>query len=135
MIFQRKDVIVKTVISCTGVPVPIGPYSQAVTTGSLLYTSGQIPIDAQTGAILASGIEAQTRKVFEYLENILTSAGIDFTHVVKTTVFLKNFDDFAEMNKVYQSYFKEGSFPARSCVEVARLPKDALVEIEAIAVV
>ena len=101
--------------------------------GGLIITSGQLPIDPATGAF-PEGIEAQTKQSLTNVKAILAEAGVDMSHVIKTTVFLKDMNDFAAMNGVYATFFGEGGFPARSAVEVARLPKDALVEIEVIAV-
>jgi 2-iminobutanoate/2-iminopropanoate deaminase len=125
----------KKAVSTKSAPEAIGPYSQAVRTGDFLYTSGQVGLDPVTGALVEGGIETQTKRVIENLKAVLESAGTDLTRVVKTTVFLKNMGDFAAMNAIYGKYFApEGVVaPARSTVEVARLPKDALVEIEAIA--
>ena len=121
----------KTVIETTNAPGAIGPYSQGWTVGDLIFTSGQIPVDPATGAI-ADGIEAQAHQVFRNLTAVLQAAGSDMSKAVKTTVFIKNMDDFATVNAIYAGYFTE-PFPARSCVEVARLPKDVLVECEVIA--
>ena len=121
------------VISTDKAPAAIGPYSQARDLGSMILTSGQIPLDPATG-VFPEGIEAQTRQSLRNIRAILEAAGTDMDHVVKTTVFLSDMNDFAAMNKVYAEFFTEGSYPARSAVEVARLPKDALIEIEAIAV-
>lgn len=121
----------KEIIQTAGAPEPIGPYSQAVKTGNTLYCSGQIPLDPSTGAI-PDGIEAQTRQVLKNLEAVLNAAGADFGNVIKTTVFLKDMNDFPAMNAIYAEAFTE-SPPARSTVQVSRLPKDVLVEIEAIA--
>lgn len=125
----------KTAISTTDAPAAIGPYSQAVRVGDTLYTSGQIPIDPRTGELIAGGIAEQTTRVLENLKAVLAASGIDLIHVVKTTVFLKDMKDFAAMNAIYAVYFApEGVIPpARSTVQVAALPKDALVEIECIA--
>lgn len=112
-------------------PAAIGPYSQAIVTGSLAFTSGQIPIDPATGRIETASVEAQVRQAIENLSAILQAAGSDLTHVVKTTCYLKHISDFAAFNAVYETYFP--GKPARSCVEVAALPKGALVEIEAVA--
>ena len=112
-------------------PEPIGPYSQAIKIDNLIYTSGQVAIDPATGQ-LSGDIKEQTGQVIRNLENILKEAGSDLSKVIKTTVFLKNMNDFTEMNEVYSSYFSENK-PARSTIEVSKLPKDALVEIEAIA--
>ena len=125
----------KKAVSTKSAPAAIGPYSQAVRVGDFLYTSGQVGLDPATGALVEGGIDAQTTRVLENLKAVLEAAGVDFVHVVKTTVFLKSMGDFAAMNAIYGKYFApEGVVaPARSTVEVARLPKDALVEIEAIA--
>src|SRR5271170_2507988 len=125
----------KTPVSTEKAPAAIGPYSQAVRIGDFLYTSGQIPLDPATGQIVAGGIEAQTVRVLENLKAVLEAAGASLSQVVKTTVFLKDMNDFAAMNAIYGQYLApEGTVaPARSTVEVARLPKDVLVEIEVIA--
>jgi 2-iminobutanoate/2-iminopropanoate deaminase len=129
---------IKTMISTTLAPAAIGPYSQAVRIGDTLYTSGQVALDPATGTLVAGGIREQTVRVFENLTAVLEEAGLDMSQVVKTTVFLKSIADFAAMNEVYARYLApegEGAVPpARSTVEVARLPKDALVEIELIAI-
>ncbi len=118
-------------VSTKNAPAAIGPYSQAQVVGNLVYTSGQIAIIPETGE-LAQGLEAQAHQVFKNLSAVLTAAGSDIAKVIKTTVFIKNMDDFAAINAVYAQYFSE-PYPARSCVEVARLPKDVLLECEAIA--
>ncbi len=125
----------KQAVVTKGAPAAIGPYSQAVRVGDLLFTSGQIALEPATGAMVEDGVEAQTVRVCENLKAVLEAAGAGFSQVVKTTVFLKSMGDFAAMNGVYGRYFApEGAVaPARSTVEVARLPKDALVEIELIA--
>lgn len=125
----------KTAISTTQAPAAIGPYSPAIRVGDTLFTSGQIPIDPKTGSFVPGGITEQTTQVLENLKAVLEQAGLDFSHVVKTTVFLKSMDDFAAMNSVYTRYCApEGAIPpARSTVQVVALPKDALVEIELIA--
>ena len=120
-------------ISTTKAPAAIGPYSQAIKVGNLLYTSGQLPIDPATGAFPEGGIKEQTRQSLLNVKAILEEAGLTMANVVKTTVFLADMNDFADMNGVYATFFPENP-PARSAVEVARLPKDAMVEIEAIAV-
>ena len=124
-----------TAISTSNAPAAIGPYSQAVRIGDFLYSSGQVALDPATGQIVSGGIEAQTTRVLENLKAVLDAAGASLGQVFKTTVFLKDMNDFAAMNAVYGKYFApEGTVaPARSTVEVARLPKDALVEIEVIA--
>ena len=125
----------KSVISTGSAPAAIGPYSQAILIGDTLYTSGQIPIDPKTGEFIPGGIQQQTSQVLENLRAILTEAGFELSQVVKTTVFMKDLKDFAAMNDVYSGYFAaEGAVPpARSTVQVAGLPKDAMVEIEVIA--
>lgn len=122
----------KKEISTSAAPAAIGPYSQGIRIGDLVYTSGQLPVDMATGTMPAS-IEEQTRCSLSNVKAILEAAGSGMDKVVKTTVFLKDMNDFAAMNGVYQTFFTAGSFPARSAVQVARLPKDALVEIEAVA--
>ncbi len=125
----------KTIIKTENAPLPIGPYNQAVAVqGQLLFCAGQIPLHPKTGEVVGKTIQEQTQQVCENIEAILTASHTDFKHVVKTTVFLKNFNDFAAMNEVYGKYFGEVS-PARSTVEVSRLPKDVLVEIEVVALV
>jgi 2-iminobutanoate/2-iminopropanoate deaminase len=121
----------KETIRTSNAPAPVGPYSQAVKVGNTLYCSGQIPLNPADGSI-PEGIEAQTRQVLKNLEAVLTAGGADFSTVVKTTVFLKDMNDFPAMNAVYAEAFT-GAPPARSTVQVARLPKDVLVEIDAIA--
>ena len=118
-------------VSTDKAPAAIGPYAQAQIVGNLVYTSGQIPIIPETGA-LAEGLEAQAHQVFKNLGELLKAAGSDLSKTVKTTVFIKNMDDFGAINAIYAQYFTE-PFPARSCVEVARLPKDVLLECEVIA--
>lgn len=111
-------------------PAAIGPYSQGIIVGGMLYTSGQIPVDPATGKI-AETVEAQAEQVFKNISEIVKEAGADMSKVFKTTVFIKNMEDFAKINEVYAKFFTE-PYPARSCVEVARLPKDVLLEAEAI---
>ena len=122
----------KKIVATAAAPAAIGPYSQAVIVGDLLITSGQIPIDPATGAF-PEGIEAQTRQSLTNVKAILAEAGLTMKNVVKTTVFLSDMNNFAAMNGVYATFFEEGSYPSRSAIEAARLPKDALVEIEVIA--
>lgn len=122
----------KEIITTNKAPQAIGPYSVGVSAAGLIFTAGQIPVDPQTGAI-AQGIEAQTRQSLTNVQSILEAAGSTMKNVVKTTVFLKDMNDFAKMNVVYSEFFSSDC-PARSAIEVARLPKDALVEIEAIAI-
>ena len=112
-------------------PGAIGPYSQAIEYGGLLYTSGQIPVNPVTGEI-PDGVENQAHQVFENLKNLLEAAKTRFENVIKTTVFIKDMNDFAKINEIYASYFKK-PYPARSCVQVARLPKDVLLEVEVVA--
>ncbi|HCW05121.1 MAG TPA: reactive intermediate/imine deaminase [Clostridium sp.] len=121
----------RKVISTKGAPGAIGPYSQAIKAGNFLYTSGQIPIDHVSGE-LVTDIEKATERSLENVKAILEEAGTSMDKVVKTVVFLKDMNDFAAMNEVYGRYFKENP-PARSCVEVAKLPKDAVIEIEVVA--
>ena len=120
------------VISTNKAPAAIGPYSQAICVGNLVYTSGQIPIDPATGTIVEGGIKEQTRQSLTNIKAILEEAGLTMGNVVKTTVFLADMNDFAEMNGVYAEFFTE-PYPARSAVAVRTLPKGALVEIEVIA--
>ncbi|HEU5457734.1 MAG TPA: RidA family protein [Terracidiphilus sp.] len=125
----------KSVIASDQAPAAIGPYSQAIRTGNLLYTAGQIPLDPATGQLVPGGISEQTTRVLENLKAILESAGTSLERVVKATVFLKDMNDFAAMNAVYDSYLASGDAPppARTTVEVARLPKDSRIEIEFVA--
>ena len=125
----------KQVISTTRAPGAIGPYSQGIRTGNLVFTAGQGPLDPATGSIVAGGIKEQTTRTFENLRAILEAAGSSLNRVVKANVYLKDLNDFAAMNAVYASYFEGVSegLPARTTVEVARLPRDILVEIEMIA--
>lgn len=113
-------------------PKPIGPYSQAIRSGGLLFASGQVALDPRSNEFSAGDIRQQTERVLENIKGILEAGGVNLHHVVKTTVFLKDLNDFAAMNEVYGKYFTSAP-PARSTVQVARLPKDALVEIEVIA--
>ena len=122
----------KKIVATNAAPAAIGPYSKAVILGGMLYTSGQIPLDPATGEVVTGSIEDQAHRVFKNLKAVLEAAGTDFEHVVKTTVFLADMNDFAAMNGVYAQYFT-GAFPARSAVQVARLPKDVGLEIELIA--
>ena len=119
-------------VSAADAPAAIGPYSQAIRAGSLLFVSGQIPLDPVTGALVEGDISAQTHRVFANLKAILTAAGATFAHVVRTTVYLADMNDFATVNQIYGTYFS-APFPARATVQAARLPKDARVEIDLIA--
>jgi 2-iminobutanoate/2-iminopropanoate deaminase len=125
----------KQVISTSAAPQAIGPYSQAVRSGNFIFTAGQGPLDPATGNIVSGGVREQTIRTFENLKAILDAAGSSLNSVVKANVYLKDLNDFAEMNAVYASYFEGASegLPARTTVEVARLPRDILVEIEMIA--
>ena len=130
---ERRRFPTKAIISTTKAPAAIGPYSQAIDLGNMVITSGQLPIDPATGAF-PDGIQAQTKQSLTNVKAILEAASLTMDNVVKTTVFLSDMNNFGAMNEVYATFFTEGSYPARSAVEVARLPKDALVEIEVIAV-
>jgi 2-iminobutanoate/2-iminopropanoate deaminase len=125
----------KHVIATPSAPAAIGPYSQGVRVGNLVFTAGQIPLDPATGQLVADGIAEQTTQVLENLKAIVEESGSSLTKTVKTTVFLKDLQDFAAMNAVYGKYFalEDVAAPARTTVEIARLPKDALVEIELVA--
>lgn len=122
----------KKVISTPKAPAAIGPYSQAIQVGNLIYTSGQIPIDPATGQLVEGGVKEQTRQSLSNIQAILQEAGLTMASVVKTTVFMADMADFAEMNSVYAEFFTE-PYPARSAVAVKTLPKNALVEIEVVA--
>ena len=122
----------REIIKTESAPAAIGPYSQAVRAGGFVFASGQIPIDPKTGAFVEGGIVEQTHQVMNNLKSLLEAAGTDLERVVKTTVFLADMDDFSAMNEVYGQYFREDP-PARATVQAARLPRDARVEIEVIA--
>ena len=121
----------KKIISTQNAPAAIGPYSQAVEWNGMIFSSGMIPVNPQTGEI-PEDVEQQARQVFTNLSNLLIAAGTSMDKVIKTTVFIKDMNDFAAINQIYQEFFN-GDFPARSCVEVARLPKDVKIEMEVIA--
>lgn len=123
----------KRVIETNEAPAAIGPYSQAINAGNLIFTSGQLPVDPETKQLVGKSIEAQTRQCFDNLKNILTAGKSSLDQVIKITVFLKDLNDFSVMNQIYGTFF-ENVLPARSCVQVARLPMDAKIEIEAVAV-
>ena len=123
----------RKIVSTDKAPAAIGPYSQANIFGDFVFTSGQVPLDPATGDIVGTTFEEQTRQVFKKMKAILETAGSSLDKVLKTTVFIKNMNDFGKMNEIYAEFFTEGSYPSRSAVEVARLPKDVLVEIETIA--
>ena len=120
----------KKVISTEKAPAAIGPYSQAIEVNGMVFTSGVIPVDPQTGVIPAT-IEEQANQAFSNLKNLIEASGATIDKVIKTTVFIKEMNDFGKINEIYATYFKE-PFPARSCVEVARLPKDVMLEVEAV---
>jgi len=123
----------RDIIETKAAPSPIGPYSQAIRTNGLIFISGQIPVRPETGLVVEGGIEDQTHQVMKNLSAILHAAGSGLDKVVKTTVFLSNLDDFAGFNRIYEEYFGEAK-PARATVQVSRLPKEVLLEIEAIAI-
>lgn len=122
----------KQALSPAGAPTAIGPYSSALRADPFLFISGQVPFDPSTGAMVGGDIGAQTRQVLENIGALLKAGGLSYTHVVRTTVFLADMDDFAAMNDVYRTFFLE-PYPARSTVQAARLPRDARIEIDAIA--
>ncbi len=122
----------KQVIQTDRAPQAIGPYSQAIEVNGMIFTSGVVPLDPATGSVVEGDIRVQAARVFESMKALLEAAGSDCGQVVKTTVFIKDMNDFAAVNEIYADYFT-GVYPARSCVEVARLPKDVLIEMEAVA--
>lgn len=122
----------KNVVKTDKAPRAIGPYSQAIEVNGMIYTSGVVPINPATGEVVESDIKVQATRVFDSMKALLEAAGSSCEDVVKTTVFIKDMNDFAALNEIYATYFT-GAFPARSCVEVARLPKDVLIEMEAVA--
>ncbi len=122
-----------TIVNSTNAPAPIGPYSQAILASGILYVSGQIAIDPATNSMIVDNIEAETHRVMQNLQAILTEAGLDFTNVVKCTIFVKDLNNFGRINAIYGGYFNQIP-PARETVEVSRLPKDVNVEISCIAV-
>ena len=121
----------KTAIKTNNAPAAIGPYSQAIEVNGMIYTSGMIPIDPKTGELVDGSVEQQAHQAFSNLKNLVEAAGASMDKVVKTVVFIKNMDDFSRINAIYEEYFTE-PYPARSCVEVARLPKDVALEVEAV---
>jgi len=125
------------IVNTDKAPAPVGPYNQAVVaSGQMIFVAGQVPLDPATGGIVGEGdVQAQTEQSLKNLTAILEAAGASLANVVKTSVFLKDMNDFAAMNSIYAQHFGEADAPARACVEVARLPKDVLVEIECIAVI
>lgn len=122
----------KKIVDTPSAPAAIGPYSQAVWAGDLLFTSGQIPLDPATGQVVAGDVEDQARQSLKNIQAVLEAAGLALSDVVKATVFIKDMNDFPRINEVYSTFFPTAC-PARSCVEVARLPKDVLVEVEVVA--
>lgn len=122
------------VISTTKAPEAIGSYSQGMKVGNLIFTSGQIPLVPDTGELISQDVESQTKQALENLKNVLEAGGSDLEHVIKTTVYIQNMKDFNQINNIYSTYFTN-PFPARSCIEVSKLPKAALVEIEAVATI
>ena len=124
----------KTIITTTKAPAPIGPYSQAVLSGNTLYTSGQIAFNPETMALVLDDIKTETKQVMENLKAVLTEAGMTFENIVKTSIFISDMNNFSQINEVYGSYFNEDTAPARETVQVARLPKDVNVEISMIAI-
>ncbi|MUL36309.1 RidA family protein [Gloeocapsopsis dulcis] len=126
----------RKIIRTDHAPAPVGPYNQAIAaSGQIVFVAGQIPLDPQSNAIVGEDVTAQTQQVMANLKAILEAAEATFQDVVKTTVFLADMNDFAAMNAVYSQYFDEATAPARACVEISRLPKDVLVEVECIAVI
>lgn len=123
----------KKIIYTKNAPNPIGPYNQAIVNNGILYTSGQIAIDINSGKLVAASIEDETKLVMQHLSEILKSANSDFSEVIKVSIFIKNMNDFAKINAIYAMYFDEENAPARETIEVARLPKDANIEISLIA--
>lgn len=131
-VFLKRVMQMHKAVNTDNAPAAIGPYSQAIDTGIFIFTSGQIPIDPSTGEVVNGGIKEQTAQVLENLKKVLEAAGSSMEKVVKTTVFIKDLKDFSAMNEIYARYFSQ-PYPARSCIEVNRLPKDVLIEIEAVA--
>ena len=124
----------KRIITTSKAPAPIGPYSQAVLSGNTLYTSGQIAFNPETMALVLDDIKTETKQVMENMKEVLIAAGMTFEHVIKTSIFISDMDNFSLINEVYGNYFNEATAPARETVQVARLPKDVNVEISMIAV-
>lgn len=124
----------KTIITTTKAPAPIGPYSQAVLSGNTLYTSGQIAFNPETMTLVLDDIKTETKQVMENMKAVLDAAGMTFENVIKTSIFISDMDNFSQINEVYGHYFNEATAPARETVQVARLPKDVNVEISMIAV-
>ena len=124
----------KTIITTSKAPAPIGPYSQAVLKGNTLYTSGQIALNTESGELVLENISSETKQVMENMKAVLEAADMTFDHVVKTTIFISDMNNFSAINEVYGSYFDDNTAPARETVEVARLPKDVNVEISMVAI-
>ncbi len=126
----------KKIITTSNAPAPVGPYNQAIiASGQMLFVAGQVPLNPQTGEIVGEDITIQTQQVMKNIQAILVEAGATFDNIVKTTIFLTDLKNFSTVNQEYAKYFDEKNAPARACVEVCRLPKDALVEIECIAII
>lgn len=123
----------KTIITTSKAPAPIGPYNQATLSGNMLYTSGQIAFNPETMELIYDDIKTETKQVMENLKAILDEAGMTFENIIKATIFISDMDNFGQINEVYGTYFNDATAPARECVQVARLPKDANVEISMIA--
>jgi 2-iminobutanoate/2-iminopropanoate deaminase len=123
----------KKIFNISGAPAPLGPYSQAVMMGNMLFISGQVPIDPITNVMISGTIQELTVRVMENIKSLLQEAGMDFSHIVKTSIFLADMNDFAAVNETYAAYFSK-EFPARETIQAARLPKDARVEISVIAI-
>ncbi len=123
----------KKVINTSEAPAPIGPYNQAILVDNMLYASGQIAIDPFTGSLVLENIAKETKQVMTNIQGVLNAAGMDFTNIIKTTIFISDMNNFIEINEVYGKYFEEGDAPARETVEVSRLPKDVNIEISFIA--
>ncbi len=123
----------KKIVKAKGAPAPVGPYNQAIVIGNLVYTAGQIPLDPVSGQMVGTNAGEQAQQVLKNLKAVLESAGSSLAKAIKTTVFLKDLNDFNAMNEVYAKYFDAATAPARSTIQVVRLPKDSLVEIEAVA--
>ncbi len=130
---QLKKRVMKKIITSKNAPAPIGPYSHGVMMGNTLYVSGQVGKHPQTGELMLTDIKTETTRVMENIKGILTDAGMDFTHVVKTTIFLKDLNNFSAVNETYGTYFS-GDYPARETVQVSRLPLDVNVEISVVAI-
>lgn len=129
---KKTKYIMSKIINTKNAPAAIGPYNQSVKTGNLLFVSGQIPLIPKSMELITESVEAETHQVMKNLKAILNESGLDFANIVKASIFCKNLEDFGRINEIYGSYF-ESDFPARECVEVARLPKDVNVEISVIA--